>query len=1155
MKLAAVTVEPDVVQVIHEIVEPGWVCADVGALVGGITAVLADRVGSTGKVVAIEAHPENAKALQQHVELLGYADRVEIKNLAVTDGSQPQVWLYRGRQSSSYEWNIRGYDVEGNPTGASLQVPAGSLDNLFPRGARLDFVKIDIEGAAGHAFRGMQRLLQDTRPVLLIEFHDEAEWAERKQLLDSQYELWDLQGHRLDPGKDTQRAYHCLAIPCKAVERASEATDVAIPCAGENRSYAKFGLGSETQPHLNTGGCTTRPFCLFVNTYYPSFLRSLYERKPELRALPYRQQLESLLRESFGDSDFYSEGVKQAGWDADNIVVNCSDLQDAWAHEIGISKHGLEVAVEQIERLRPQVTYIQDLGIATSEFLQAIRPHTELIIGQIASGVPPHADLRRIDLIFSSFPHFVERFRQQGLTAYYLPLAFEPRVLRALPQSSRTHSVTFIGGLTKAHGKGTEFLEYLSARVPIDMWGYGVETLRPNSPIRARHHGEVWGLEMFSLFGQSRVTLNRHIDVAENCANNMRLFEATGCGALLMTDYKDNLNDLFEIGKEVVAYRSPEECAALIKYYLAHPGEAETIARAGQERTLRDHTYAGRMARVAEILERHLRYRREAARGVPVDPAKVSYGHQAIAANEVTEDLTLSWKKPEMALRQRSLVQQELQSTFRGKPPLVFRVLSEALRPIAKPGTSILEIGCSSGYYFEVLEYFQNRSIDYFGVDYSEPMIALAQSYYPRAKFKVADGAQMPFAEGQFDIAISSGVLLHAPNYAEHILETARVAKRFVVAHRTPICRQRQTQYFKKLAYGAETVELRFNEAELLRLFLDQGLELVSALEFATNAGADQFDVTYVFKKGSGRRARRKNREARNGERASAGSQPTDRESKSDTANLTMNDLLAFHHLQVTGETAAQISKSLHLLGLHERDLQGKTPEQRAHLAVGEYFAKIAEIAGRIASENLFKAQWELAKPDWFDHRHHLLNPEKHFTDYWTISPDNVLAKLPLNGKLLNLCCGDGFYDFHFYRKRAGEIVGVDINGEALGHAVRLHSSPGIAYLRQDVLAYEGKPNYFDVVCIRGAIEHFSRQDQQKLFHLALKNLKPGGWFCGDTVGNASQGSKIHEAHQFEWQDEEEMRRELEKVFPEAEVSTYTSKDRVTLLWQCQKPG
>ena len=104
------------------------------------------------------------------------------------------------------------------------------------------------------------------------------------------------------------------------------------------------------------------------------------------------------------------------------------------------------------------------------------------------------------------------------------------------------------------------------------------ERLPEGSPIRARHHGEVWGLDMYRALARSRITLNRHIDVAENNANNMRLYEATGVGALLITDRKDNLGELFEVGREVVAYGSAEEAVELIRHYIAHPEEARGIA-------------------------------------------------------------------------------------------------------------------------------------------------------------------------------------------------------------------------------------------------------------------------------------------------------------------------------------------------------------------------------------------------------------------------------------------------------------------------------------------------------------------------------------------------------------------------------------------------
>lgn len=117
-------------------------------------------------------------------------------------------------------------------------------------------------------------------------------------------------------------------------------------------------------------------------------------------------------------------------------------------------------------------------------------------------------------------------------------------------------------------------------------------------------------MDMYRALARSRITLNRHINVAENYANNMRLYEATGVGALLLTDRKDNLGDLFEIGKEVVAYSSAEEAAELVRYYLAHPDEAQTIARAGQARTLREHTYRHRMEELIPILQGYLQGRR-----------------------------------------------------------------------------------------------------------------------------------------------------------------------------------------------------------------------------------------------------------------------------------------------------------------------------------------------------------------------------------------------------------------------------------------------------------------------------------------------------------------------------------------------------------------
>jgi spore maturation protein CgeB len=111
---------------------------------------------------------------------------------------------------------------------------------------------------------------------------------------------------------------------------------------------------------------------------------------------------------------------------------------------------------------------------------------------------------------------------------------------------------------------------------------------------------------MFRVIAGARIALNRHIDVAEDYANNMRLYEATGVGSLLLTDVKQNLGELFEVGQEVVAYRDEDELVEAVEHYLAHEDERDALAAAGQRRTLADHTYAVRMRELADIVDAYL---------------------------------------------------------------------------------------------------------------------------------------------------------------------------------------------------------------------------------------------------------------------------------------------------------------------------------------------------------------------------------------------------------------------------------------------------------------------------------------------------------------------------------------------------------------------
>lgn len=596
-----------------------------------------------------------------------------------------------------------------------------------------------------------------------------------------------------------------------------------------------------------------RPYsCLFVNTYYDGFLQEFYGSKPQVATMPYALQRELLHRERFGDSDFYSKGLRAAGWIAEDVIINCNPLQQMWCRENGFSGDTFSILLEQVKRLKPDVVYIQDMHMTPREVIRALKAQGALVAGQVASAISDALPLDAYDLVVTSFAHFADRFRRKKVAAYYHPLAFDSRVLDDIgdtPYASRIIPCSFIGGISPAHTQGFELLTTLTKNTPIEFWGYGVEALPQDSPIRLRHHGAVWGKGMFKVFGQSRITINRHSEAAENNANNMRLFEATGCGSLLITDYKDNLNDLFEVGREVAAYRSSGECAELIRYYLDHPAEAEVIARAGQARTLKEHSYLDRMRYTAKILKRHVRYRRESGRYPAPDMARISYGHTSLEKERVTPELTSAWKSSAIPPLQRGLVQQELARLYQGDPLPAFSVLANMVKERLLPDQALLEIGCASGYYSEILEYLCKRPLNYHGIDYSRPLLDMARDFYPEASFYQADGARLPFLNNAFSMAVSSCILLHTPNYLEHLTETIRVANDYVVLHRTPVSRQHPLRTQSKFAYGIKTVELTFNEADLLKECSLLGLKLLQVCEISSEPGQDQFTVTYLFKK------------------------------------------------------------------------------------------------------------------------------------------------------------------------------------------------------------------------------------------------------------------------------------------------------------------
>lgn len=228
------------------------------------------------------------------------------------------------------------------------------------------------------------------------------------------------------------------------------------------------------------------------------------------------------------------------------------------------------------------------------------------------------------------------------------------------------------------------------------------------------------------------------------------------------------------------------------------------------------------------ILKRLLKW----ARDQLFSSVAVSSHYVFLQGDEVDAEvkrLRNSWQNKELPQKQRQLVEQQLQQYRSGGRIDVFDVFVDALRGLSDltPGTSLLEVGCSSGFYFEVAE-IAKLPIKYSGCDYSDAFIRMAQEKYPSGDFSVEDATALQYADREFDIVVSGCCLLHIPEYTKAIAETARVARAYAIFHRTPVVWGQPEQWYRKQAYGVETVEIHFNELEFLALLDRNDLALIA---------------------------------------------------------------------------------------------------------------------------------------------------------------------------------------------------------------------------------------------------------------------------------------------------------------------------------------
>ncbi|UKN01238.1 glycosyltransferase [Paracrocinitomix mangrovi] len=318
----------------------------------------------------------------------------------------------------------------------------------------------------------------------------------------------------------------------------------------------------------------------------------------------YEDILQCVIDESTNFFAPFIEFMESEGHETDLIITNLEEIQRSWAKqnncEFG-NNWTQEIAVKQIEKFKADILYVSSNFEFYGDFLKEVKPNVKKICAWISCRFDKNTLIMdHIDHVFTLFKPHYEYFNSQDIPCTLVHAVFDDRVLDELTYNKKI-DISFVGGVGGFHKKREALLKKLIKSTPILLWGYGFKSKNPIKNLLKqlknrwvfikRFQGEAWGKDMLKIINESKITVNAHGDNATGHAVNMRLFEATGVGTLLITEKFPGIEDFFEPGKDLVCYENHQDALDKIRYYLTHNEEREKIAKSGQQKTLNNYTF------------------------------------------------------------------------------------------------------------------------------------------------------------------------------------------------------------------------------------------------------------------------------------------------------------------------------------------------------------------------------------------------------------------------------------------------------------------------------------------------------------------------------------------------------------------------------------
>ena len=215
----------------------------------------------------------------------------------------------------------------------------------------------------------------------------------------------------------------------------------------------------------------------------------------------------------------------------------------------------------------------------------------ESFIGKIRNGqATGMRDIcRYFDLCWTSTKDALEKYCVEGALPVYLSEGANPEIHKPY-DVEKSIDVSFVG---QCYGNRPAIIQALKDHgIHVEAFGYGW----PNGPLSTE--------DMVRMYSKSKINLGfggvaGHKDTY--CLKG-RDFEIPMSGGLYLTEYSPELEGVFEIGKEMLTYRTFDELVKKIQYLLDHPDKAEAIRKAGYRRAVSEHTWGMRFEKMFTLM-------------------------------------------------------------------------------------------------------------------------------------------------------------------------------------------------------------------------------------------------------------------------------------------------------------------------------------------------------------------------------------------------------------------------------------------------------------------------------------------------------------------------------------------------------------------------